>query len=278
MASVYLSVSNLFKGIPLVNGVLADAYANLDLTDKHYLRVKLTAPFSSVFVSNSKAGIQAYKTPAGKSVCIYNGIDFGRFENLRPVSEIENEILGGPKNERIVMGMVAGFDNRKDFATLIRAAIKICQVRKDLIFLLIGDGPLLADLKKSIPEDLAGKQIIFTGKRTDIESILQVIDIGMLITYYEGISNAIIEYMAMGKPVIATVGGGTVELVKDGVNGYLVEPGDEFQIINKLEVLLDNKLRRQEMGDNAFRWVRKQFDIQEKTNEYTDLYKNLLRH
>ena len=97
MASVLLSMANLFKRIPLVNGVLADAYANLNWTDKHYLRVKLTTPFSSVFVSNSEAGILAYKTPFHKSVCIYNGIDFSRFENLRPVSEIENEILGASK-------------------------------------------------------------------------------------------------------------------------------------------------------------------------------------
>jgi glycosyltransferase involved in cell wall biosynthesis len=276
MASVYLSASNLFSGIPMINGVLADAYANLNLTDKHYLRVKLTTPFSSVFISNSEAGIRAYKTPLRKSVCIYNGIDFSRFENLAPAVGIEQALLGGPKSDRIVMGMVAGFDDRKDFATLIQAAIKICRRRKDLVFLLIGNGPLLETLKAAVPADLLGSQIIFTGKREDIESILQIIDIGMLITYYEGISNAIIEYMAMGKPVIATIGGGTEELVKNGLNGFLVEQKNENQIIEKLELLLNDKNRREEMGQYAYQWVRKQFDLKEKTAQYIGLYNKLL--
>jgi glycosyltransferase involved in cell wall biosynthesis len=276
MASIYLSFSNLFTKIPLINGVLADAYANLNLGDKHYLRVKLTTPFSAVFVSNSEAGILAYKTPVRKSICIYNGIDFSRFENLRPVNEIENQMLGGPKNERIVVAMVAGFDWRKDFGTLINAAIKICQVRKDLVFLLIGNGPLLEELKASVPDALLNKQIIFTGKQKDIESILQIIDIGMLITFYEGISNSIIEYMAMGKPVIATEGGGTTELIKDGLNGYLVGQRNEGQIIEKLELLLSNKQLRTDMGQNGYQWVRQQFDIKEKTTQYMNLYASLM--
>jgi len=276
MASIYLSVSNLFNRIPLVNGVLADAYANLNFRDKHFLRVKLTTPFSAMFVANSEAGIRSYKTPLNKSICIYNGIDFSRFENLRPAAEMENEILGSPKNDRIIFGMVAGFDERKDFETLIKAAIKICEMRKDLIFLLIGNGPLLESLKAGVPANLLGAQIIFTGKRRDIESILQIVDIGLLITFYEGISNSIIEYMAMGKPVIATKGGGTVELVNDGVNGWLVEQRNEAQIIEKMKQLLNDKGRRVEMGQNGYHWVRKQFDIKEKTNQYINLYKKLL--
>jgi glycosyltransferase involved in cell wall biosynthesis len=276
MASIYLSVSNLFSKIPLVNGVLADAYAHLNLSDKHYLRVKLTTPFSDAIVSNSEAGIRAYKTPLHKSICIYNGIDFSRFENLRPAAEIENEILGGTKSDSVIIGMVAGFDGRKDFETLINAAIKMCTARKELIFLLIGSGPLLETLKAKVPAELLNKQIIFTGKRTDIESILQIIDIGMLITYYEGISNSIIEYMAMGKPVIATIGGGTAELVKDNFNGYLVEQKNVAQIIEKVEMMLGNRENMAGMGQNAYKWVRQQFDIKEKTNEYINLYKKLI--
>jgi glycosyltransferase involved in cell wall biosynthesis len=276
MASIYLSMSNLFSGIPLINGVLADAYENLNILDKHFLRVKLTTPFSAVFVSNSKAGIRAYRTPARKSICIYNGIDFGRFENLKPVAEIEGQLLGGPKNDRLISCMVAGFDSRKDFSTLINAAVKMCETRKDLIFLLVGGGPLLQDLKANVPGSLLNKQIIFTGKQREIESILQIVDIGMLITYSEGISNSIIEYMAMGKPVIATEGGGTIELVKDGVNGYLVEKKDERQIIEKLELLLSDKKLRSDMGRQAYQWVRQQFNIKEKTMQYMSLYSGLI--
>lgn len=277
MASIYLSVANLFSRVPVVSGVLADANANLGISDAHYLRVKLTTPFSDVFVSNSEAGIRAYKTPLRKSICIYNGINFNRFKNLRPAAEIEKEILGSAKNNRIILCMVAGFNERKDYETLIHVAVKICLLKEDLIFLLIGNGPLLEKIKAQVPPALLNKKIIFTGNRSDIESVLQIIDIGLLITYFEGISNSIIEYMAMGKPVIATEGGGTVELVQDHVNGFLVEQRNEEQIINKIEILLENKDLREKMGQNAYQWVREKFDIEEKTNEYINLYRRLLK-
>ncbi len=141
---------------------------------------------------------------------------------------------------------------------------------------MLGNGPLLEALKASVPPDLINKQIIFTGKRNDIESIIQLMDIGMLITFYEGISNAIIEYMAMGKPVIATRGGGTEELVIDGVNGYLVEQKNQEQIIEKLELLLNDVNLRIIMGMRAHRWVRDQFNLNEKTNQYIEVYHKLL--
>jgi len=276
MASIYLAAANMFGRIPLVNAVLADAYAQLNLSDKHYLRVKLTTPFSDVLVSNSEAGIRAYRTPLNKSVCIYNGIDFNRFEHLKPVEEMEYEMLGTAKDGRSIVAMVAGFDSRKDFGTLVNAAIRICAIRKELVFLLIGIGPDLESLKARVPDELLNKQIIFTGQRTDIESILQIVDIGMLITFYEGLSNAIIEYMAMGKAVIATDGGGTAELIRNEFNGYLVEQKNETQIIEKLETLLDNPELRVRMGQNGYHWVRQQFNLKEITEQYVRLYNQVI--
>jgi glycosyltransferase involved in cell wall biosynthesis len=192
------------------------------------------------------------------------------------VHEIEDEMLGGAKNGRNVIAMVAGFDSRKDFGTLVNAAIKICTARKDLVFLLIGIGPELEPLKARGPDGLLNRQIVFTGQRSDIESILQIVDVGMLITFYEGLSNPIIEYMAMGKAVIATDGGGTAELVRDGFNGYLVEQKNEAQIIEKLETLLDNRELRITMGQNGYRWVRQQFNLKQIADQYIRLYNQLM--
>jgi glycosyltransferase involved in cell wall biosynthesis len=279
MASVYLSFSNPFGKIPLVNAVIADAHNNLNLSDKHYFRVKLTTPFSNVFVANSKAGISSYKTPPERSVCIYNGIDFDRFQNLRPVSEVEVEILGRNKGSHFVMAMVASFDERKDFQTVIKAAIKICQQNSKLIFVLVGHGPAWEACMSVVPPELLNSKIIFTGRRDDIESILQIVDVGLLMTnsenHAEGISNAIIEFMAMGKPVIASRGGGTDEVVLENFNGFIVDPHSEKQLIEKIEVLYEDRNLLARLGDNAFRWVREQFDMDKKTSEYVALYDRL---
>ncbi len=280
MASVYLSVSNAISRIPMINAVLADAQEGLNLTNKNYFRVKLTTPFTSIFIANSLAGIRTYKTPQTKSVCIYNGIDFTRFENLRPISEVEIEILGKRKNNQFIVSMVASFNERKDFATLIHAALEMCPANENLIFLLVGQGPDWEKCRKSIPVNLLDKQIILTGKRDDVESVLQVIDLGILITnaenHGEGISNSIIECMAMGKPVIASRGGGTDEVVLDNFNGFLVDPKNVNQIKEKINTLYGNRELLHNLGNNAYRWVREQFDIDKKTEEYVDLYNRLL--
>lgn len=279
MASVYLSLSNVFSRIPMVSAVLADAHNNLDISDKHYFRVKLTTPFTTVFVANSNAGIRSYDTPSIKSVCIYNGIDFGRFQNLRPKSEVELDILGMPKTNHFIVAMVASFDERKDYNTVIGAALKMCPINKNLIFLLIGNGPDWEKSRNGIPADLLNKQIIFTGNRDDVESILQIVDLGLLITnadnHGEGISNSIIECMAMGRPVIASRGGGTDEVIIDHFNGFLVDPKNANQIIEKIDILYKNEELLNNLGKNAFKWVREHFDIDKKTGEYVELYNRL---
>jgi glycosyltransferase involved in cell wall biosynthesis len=279
MASIYLSLSNLWGRKPLINAVLADAQEGLNTLDKHYLRVKLTSPFSSVFVANSKAGIKSYRTPLHKSICIYNGIDFNRFQNLRPKTEVETDILGKRKDKQFVVAMVASFDERKDFATLLKAASRMCKKNKSLIFLLIGAGPTWETLRNSVPSDLLDNQIILTGKRDDVESVLQIVDVGVLITnasnHGEGISNAIIECMALGKPVIASRGGGTGEVVLDDFNGFLVDPKNEDQIIKYIELLYNDRQLLSQLGENAFKWVRENFDLEKKTDEYVDLYQKL---
>lgn len=281
MASVYISISNLFSRIPLINAVLADAPLHLNIFNKHYFRVKLTTPFSNLFVSNSKAGIASYKTPEFKSVCIYNGIDFNRFENLRSVKDVRKEILGNKTGDVFVIAMVASFDERKDFETVVSAAIKMCSKNPAYIFILIGNGPTLEKLRNKVPEELLNdRQIIFTGKRDDVESILQIADLGVLMTnaenHGEGISNTIIEYMAMGKPVLGSRGGGTDEVIKDHYNGYLIDPGNEEQLMGKIESLYNNRPLLGTLGNYAQKYARANFELGEKTTEYIELYRNLV--
>ncbi len=281
MASVYISISNLFSGIPLINAVLADAPLHLNIFNKHYFRVKLTTPFSNLFLSNSKAGIASYKTPVSKSVCIYNGIDFKRFENLRSIEDVRNEIIGDKTGDIFVITMVASFDERKDFGTLVNAAIKMCFKSPAYTFILIGNGPTLEKLRNKVPVELMNeRRIIFTGKRDDVESILQIADLGVLMTnaenHGEGISNTIIEYMAMGKPVLASRGGGTDEVVIDSYNGYLIDSGNEDQLMGKIESLFNNRSLLKSLGNQAREYAKANFELEEKTAEYIELYRNLV--
>lgn len=264
--------------IKLVNGMVIDTPIIRNFRNKSWLRAKLTFPFSSKIIGNSKAGLAAYGAPRNKSLCIYNGMDFNRFKNLKDSKILSEEILGGRLFEDFIVGMVAGFDERKDHKTLIKGAIKLLSTNEKLRFILVGSGKDFDKIKESVPDKFQNK-IIFPGRRSDVESIVNLFDIGVLLTnshnHGEGVSNSLIEYMASGKPVIATKGGGTDEVVKHEENGFLIENGDSSQFINCVEKLLNNKEMRTEFGKKSAEIAMKNFDLSTMTKNYITLYNSL---
>jgi glycosyltransferase involved in cell wall biosynthesis len=259
--------------------MVVDTPVKKNFSNPSWLRAKLSFPLSDVIIGNSNAGLAAYGASLKKSHCIYNGIDLSRFEHLKDKSALRKEIFGNPSSEIFVVGMVAAFEERKDYKTLIKAAISLAT--KDCMrFVLVGNGKNLANIKRSIPAVLSDR-IILTGKRSDVESIIQVFDVGILLTntkvHGEGISNSIIEYMASAKPVIATRGGGTDEVVIDHETGYLIDPEDEGQLIEKIEMLMKDRVLMREMGKNGYRIVKSKFDLKIMMQNYISVYKELLK-
>jgi glycosyltransferase involved in cell wall biosynthesis len=277
MSSAYLTAANLFINKTLVNGVIYNAAQNSDWYERDYFKVKLFTAISDITVANSKAGIKAFKASSKKTICIYNGINLKRFENLKPVREVELDVLKKEKGDHYIGTMVAAFENRKDYDTLLAAAIRICRSNNKMIFLLIGQGTNRDRLMQLVPSEMLNNQIYFLGVRDDIESILQITDVGLLITApCEGLSNSIIEYMAAGKPVIATEGGGTDELVQDGVTGFLIKNQNSEEIINRLEILMRDPHLAATLGETGSKWVRDNLDVRKMTDAYIRMYSNLM--
>lgn len=276
MASGYLTAANVFLNKTIVNGVIYDAAPDSKYYDRNLFKVRLFAHLSKATVANSRAGLETYRTPARKSHVIYNGIDLKRFDNLRPSAEVEKEIFGEPKGDRFIGTMVSSFNKWKDHETLIKAAVSYCAINGNFTLLFVGEGPEKERMISLVPSELLQKKIFFLGSRNDVESILQLSDVGLLITPCEGISNSIIEYMASAKPVIASVGGGTAELVKDGENGYLVEQKDPKMIIDRLDTLMNDPLLRDRMGRKGRKWIVDNFEIARMSQAYINLYQKLL--
>jgi len=280
MSSLLLAPIAKLQGIKFVNGYIGQAPSKVKLSDKFYYRGLLTFPLSDAIVSNSMAGLKSYRAPQKKSFCIYNGIDFKRFENLKDPGNVKEDLFGSKDDTSFVVAMVAAFEDRKDYETYIKVAVKMCSQNASVKFLSIGGGDKFDSIKALVPAALLNTRILFLGKRADVESILQVIDIGVLLTnttvHGEGVSNSIIEYMASGKPVIATRGGGTDEVVFDEKNGFLVDYAAENQVIEKIEILLRNKERAAAMGKEGYKLVHEKFDAIKMSQNYVDLYERLL--
>lgn len=272
MTAVYLVPVTKLLRIKLVNGMVVDAPAKRSIRNKNWLRAKLTFPFSSIIIGNSNAGLAAYSAPKRKSVCIYNGFNFNRVNSIADRDFICKQ-LG--INTRFVVGMVASFSEFKDYPTYYKAAELLLEKRDDITFLAIGDYTDSAQSRELINDKYAD-YFRLLGRRTDIESLISIMDVSVLSTFTEGISNSILEYMALKKPVVATDGGGTCEIVKDGETGFLVSSKKPKQFADKIEILLNNWELRSKMGHAGKKRVEYEFSINNMIDKYIYHYNKLI--
>jgi glycosyltransferase involved in cell wall biosynthesis len=174
--------------------------------------------------------------------------------------------------------MVGAFQPRKDFHLFIRSAIKILNLGWDITFLAIGDGPLRKDCELLVPKQYKDK-IIFPGLVYQIEEMISDFSIGVLCTnvnvHGEGVSNVIMEYMALAKPVIATDSGGSAEIVEDGVTGFLIPGSSEKSLIENITYLLNNTQKAKEMGVMGRQRIKDNFSIEQMTHRYLEVYSHL---
>jgi glycosyltransferase involved in cell wall biosynthesis len=268
MTAFYVAPLSRLLSFKLINGMVIDSPVRQNIFNKHWVRAKLTFPFSHVVVGNSQAGLNAYRAPVARSIVIHNGFNFDR------IKELEEKIIIRQELNIITdytVGMVASFWEQKDYPTYFSAAQLLLKKRRDVTFLAIGNNTDSVESKKLV-EQKNSENFRLLGKKTRIESYINVMDICILSTFTEGLSNAILEYMAMGKPVIATRGGGTDEIVRVNKTGFLVNPSSPVELAEKMEILLNDTALRQSMGLAGTERILAEFTIDHMVKEYLEIY------
>lgn len=269
MCAFYSIPTKLILKIPQINNQIADAPTKLK---KGLISSSIPFAFADLIIANSKAGLKAYNiSDKIKSKVIYNGFNFNRLEGLKDKEEVRN--LLGIKT-KYVISMIATFYPKKDYTTYLNTAVRIIEHRNDVTFLCIGAGEF------STYEDLIPTKdrsnILFLGIRDDVESIINICDIGVLTTYGEGISNALMEFMALKKPVITTKVGGTVELVEHFRTGYLIGVENSLELENYINVLLNDGELAIKMGQAGHNLLKEKFSITQFIDEFYKSYKILI--
>jgi len=140
----------------------------------------------------------------------------------------------------------------------------------------VGDGPLYSSLKDYVTEIGLSDLVWMAGDRDDVAELMQLMDVFVLPSLAEGISNTVLEAMATGLPVIATNVGGNPELISEGENGRLVKVGDEQGLAEAIGELVDNPELRTEMGKKGMERVKSTFNWQRAVSEYLGVYDELL--
>jgi glycosyltransferase involved in cell wall biosynthesis len=210
-----------------------------------------------------------------KIVTIYNGIDYGNYKSVPDEDTIRS--LGIGKGAPVV-GFLAAFRPQKDHELLMNSARVVIEQRPDTVFILIGDGETRGKIE-TMAEELGIKDNCrFTGFRNDIPDLISTFDVAVLSSHWEGLPIAVLEYMASSKPVVCTNVSGMPELVRNGVNGFLVSPSDSGNFAEKIIKLLQDRELAQNMGRKGLETVRSSFSEQKMMKEIENLYDEILNN
>jgi len=204
----------------------------------------------------------------GKVVVIENGLPPESFAEYAPALPRVRSLLR--------VGMIARMNLRaKNHLTFLRAAARLRSRYPEVEFLLVGDGPLRPELEREAAHLGLGERVRFLGDRRDIPAVLASMDISVLPSASESLSNVVLESMAAGVPVIATAVGGNVELVA-ARRGALVPVGDEEALADAMDLLLRDSGLRGEWGENGRRFALEHFTLERMRARQEELYAELL--
>jgi len=204
-----------------------------------------------------------------------NGVDTSRFAyRHREREEIRQRL--GLDNRSIVLGTVGRMVKIKDHATLLQAAEILLGRGLPIKVLLVGSGPELEKHKKLVSASarLSG-HVVFVGEAQDVPALLNAMDVFVLPSLSEGMSNTILEAMATSLPAVVTGVGGNPELVENERSGWLFKPGDVRALVEILERLTHDPKLRHELGQAARNRVEEQFSLDGMIGRYRDLYLEL---
>lgn len=183
-----------------------------------------------------------------------------------------------PKRPGVVrVGMVARMNHRyKNHSGFLRIAAQIHLRLPNTEFVLAGDGPLRQELEREAASLGLGASIIFLGDRQDMPAVLASLDVAVLTSDSESLSNVILEAMAAGLPAVAYDVGGNSELLS-GQRGVLIPAGDETGFADVVEKLLSDAAVRERMGQSAQQFAQENFSLDRVRQRYIDLYVELLQ-
>jgi glycosyltransferase involved in cell wall biosynthesis len=242
---------------------------------RRWLDRDVIARGTDVLVAVSEADrrrmIELEGIPAGKTLVVPNGIP--------PLSErtgrdfrAELEISA----DAPLIGTACRLDPQKAIDVLIHAAAVLRETHPELRVLVAGDGPRAAELRSLVGE-LGLEGPVFLGRvaAAEMPDFLAALDVAVNSSNFEGSSLGVIEFMAAGKPIVATAVGGTPDLIRDGEHGLLVPPRDPGALAAAVASLIDDPGRASSLGEHARERQRAEFDLDGMVRRLEELYMRL---
>ena len=206
---------------------------------------------------------------------IHNSVSPDRFTVREESARAAIESLFRKKKQFIV-GAAGRLSPEKGFADLIDAATEVIRQKPDAGFVIFGDGPLRQPLQDRIHRAKLDDSFVLVPFRNDLDHLMPALDALALSSLTEGLPNVVLEASAAGVPTVGTAVGGTGEIIKDGVTGYLVPPSQSLTMAERLLRLATDANARSRMGEAARERVRRKFSFESQSQSYQRLIDELL--
>lgn len=208
---------------------------------------------------------------------IYNGIDLDEFDVPEPDVRRDLRHRRGFTERTFAVGCVGTLNAAKNQCALLEPIARLRADGVDARLILVGDGPLRARLEAQAAELGIGDSVTFTGLIDDVRPVLACLDLFVLPSLYvETFSNAALEAMAMGVPVILSRIGGADEMIRDGIEGLLIEPSAlEQRLPAALRELAADVVRLRTMGECARQRVELDFSLEKMVERYASTIERL---
>jgi glycosyltransferase involved in cell wall biosynthesis len=259
-------------GMPVV---LSSQRFHRHLTPRSYLRLlRLTDRIVNGVIVNSESVrremLEQERVPAARVHLCYNGIDITRF---RPGERLRTLTL---QNSSLVIGVVCLLRPEKGLPTLLRAFAQLWPRDEGVRLVIVGSGPEQSGLEELAQELGVRQQCVFQPAVADVAPWLRSIDIFVLPSLSEALSNSLMEAMACGCACIASSVGGNPELLRDGETGLLFEPGNVEQLSEKLSRLAADPGLRERLAQASVRAIRERFSLAASAERMHEIYDRYL--
>ena len=186
------------------------------------------------------------------------------------------QALGIPE-QAVVIGFVGRFSPQKNPLDWVRVAKQVGQNQKDVFFLMVGDGPLRDQVEAQLLQAGIRDRTVLTGLRRDIPALLACMDMFMHTSLWEGVPRAIVQALCIELPVLAYSADGVQEIIQNGENGYIFQPGEVKKMAEVCEHLVQHPELRKALGQRGRERVMQEFDLQKMIAQISALYEQFVR-
>jgi len=238
------------------------------------LAARLTTRFFAVSEANRQLGVELGFFPDDRCAVIRSGVDLAAIRRTG-VDTVAKKRELGLEPGRPVVGMVAPMKPQKAPLDFVRVAARVAAKKPGTQFLFVGDGELRGAMEEEITRLGLVKSFRLAGWRRDVPAIMRCLDIFVLTSLWEGLPRVYLEALASGVPVVGTRVDGAAEVVRDGVNGYLLAPGDVPGLADRVLALLGNPTLAADMGRRGAA-LPPEFDIHDMVSRQEEEYERLL--